>query len=81
MIVKELEGLVLEAAENLGGSPVQAVVFERPQHAEHGDYSTNVALELGQFLKRAPREVAESMVSAMRSKVDAKGLIEKIEVA
>ncbi|MBI2452855.1 MAG: arginine--tRNA ligase [Parcubacteria group bacterium] len=56
-------------------------LFERSQHAEHGDYSTNVALELGQLLKRATREVAESMVSAMRSKVDAKGLIEKIEVA
>ncbi|OHA77308.1 MAG: arginine--tRNA ligase, partial [Candidatus Wildermuthbacteria bacterium RIFCSPLOWO2_02_FULL_47_9c] len=81
MIVKELERLVLEAVETLGGPPIQAVVFERSQYAEHGDYSTNVALALGQLLKRAPREVAESMVSAMRSKVDAKGPIEKIEVA
>ncbi len=79
MIVKDLEKLVLDAIKGLGEASVKEVVFERPQHTEHGDYSTNIALALGQSLKRAPREVAESMVSAMNAKVG--NSIEKIEVA
>src|SRR3989344_2117808 len=79
MIVKQLEELVLGAAKSLGETSVKKVAFERPQHSEHGDYSTNIALELGPLLKRAPREVAESMVLFMNS--HKKSSIEKIEVA
>ncbi|MBI4123045.1 MAG: arginine--tRNA ligase [Parcubacteria group bacterium] len=80
MITRDLERLVLEAVKNLRQS-VEAVVFERPQLAEHGDYSTNIAFALGQKLSRSPREVAEFMVSAMNSKIDKKSSIEKVEVA
>ncbi|RPA58037.1 arginine--tRNA ligase [Gordonia oryzae] len=35
-----------------------AVVIERPRHADHGDYATNVALQLGKKLGVNPRELA-----------------------
>ena len=35
-----------------------SVVVERPRLADHGDYSTNVALQLGKKLGVNPRELA-----------------------
>ncbi len=83
MIVKQLEELVLETAKSLGETSVKTVVFERPQHAEHGDYSTNIALALGKFLRRTPNEVAEEIVSnVVRRLADrASDFLDKIEIA
>ncbi|ETA08903.1 arginine--tRNA ligase [Gordonia sp. CNJ-863] len=41
-----------------------SVVVERPRHADHGDYSTNVALQLGKRLGVAPRELAGWLAEA-----------------
>lgn len=54
-----------------------AVVVERPRHAGHGDYSTNVALQLGKRLGVNPRELAGWLAQAFMS---ANG-IDKAEVA
>nr|WP_064571528.1 arginine--tRNA ligase [Gordonia sp. LAM0048] len=35
-----------------------SIVVERPRHADHGDYSTNVALQMGKRLGVNPRELA-----------------------
>jgi arginyl-tRNA synthetase len=42
----------------LAGAPVE---LERPSKAEHGDYATNVAMQLAPTRKRAPRELAEEL--------------------
>lgn len=36
-----------------------AVAIERPKSADHGDYSTNIALQLAKPAGRSPREVAQ----------------------
>jgi arginyl-tRNA synthetase len=54
-----------------------AVVVERPRHADHGDYSTNVALRLGKKLGVAPRELAGWLADAF----GATDGIDKAEVA
>ncbi|WP_338837666.1 arginine--tRNA ligase [Gordonia polyisoprenivorans] len=41
-----------------------AVVVERPRHADHGDYATNVALQLGKKLGVNPRELAGWLADA-----------------
>ncbi|AFA72836.1 arginyl-tRNA synthetase ArgS [Gordonia polyisoprenivorans VH2] len=41
-----------------------AVVIERPRHADHGDYATNVALQLGKKLGVNPRELAGWLADA-----------------
>nr|WP_202422247.1 arginine--tRNA ligase [Gordonia sp. SID5947] len=40
------------------------VVVERPRHADHGDYATNIALQLGKKLGVAPRELAGWLADA-----------------
>ncbi|MFZ1907755.1 MAG: arginine--tRNA ligase [Burkholderiales bacterium] len=38
--------------------------LERPKNPEHGDYASNVALQLSKQLKRKPREIAQQIVDA-----------------
>jgi len=45
--------------------PARAVV-ERPKVRAHGDYATNIAMQLGKPARRAPREVAEILATELR---------------
>ena len=38
--------------------------IERPKNPEHGDLSTNVALQVSKILKKKPREIAQQLVDA-----------------
>ncbi|GAA2791205.1 arginine--tRNA ligase [Crossiella cryophila] len=42
-----------------------AVTVERPRNPEHGDYATNLALQIGKKLGVAPRELAEDLAKAL----------------
>ncbi len=42
-----------------------AVDLERPKNADHGDFSTNVALQIARRVGRKPREAAEAIVAAL----------------
>lgn len=44
-------------------SPIK---IEYPAAIEHGDYSTNVAFELGKALKKNPREIAQEILESLR---------------
>ncbi|MDQ2983541.1 MAG: arginine--tRNA ligase [Actinomycetota bacterium] len=55
--VQRLEGRLSDAV----GAPV---TVERPGNPEHGDYATNVALQLAPTRKRPPRELAEEIARA-----------------
>jgi arginyl-tRNA synthetase len=41
--------------------------LERPKNPEHGDYASNVALQLSKQLKRKPREIALQIVDAVQA--------------
>jgi arginyl-tRNA synthetase len=58
----------------LAGAPVD---LERPNDPEHGDYATNVAMQLAPVRKRSPRELGEELAAT------ALGLeeVERAEVA
>ena len=56
--------------------PVEVAV-DRPRQREHGDYATNVALQLAKSAGRPPREIAELIASRLRA---AEG-IASVEVA
>ncbi|WP_336923281.1 arginine--tRNA ligase [Aquipuribacter sp. SD81] len=43
-----------------------SVVVERPRNREHGDWATNVALQLAKRAGRPPREVAEVLAARLR---------------
>ncbi|MEH7248452.1 arginine--tRNA ligase [Neobacillus niacini] len=54
------------------------VILEIPKEKAHGDYSTNMAMQLARVAKKAPRMIAEALIENFdRSKAS----IEKIELA
>jgi len=61
-----LAGLLAEAVQrafpDAGECPIE---LDRPRNAEHGDYATNVALQLAKRVGRKPREAAEAIVAAL----------------
>ena len=43
----------------------EAVTVERPRNPEHGDYATNIALQLGKKVGVAPRDLASELATAL----------------
>ncbi|EIJ80270.1 arginyl-tRNA synthetase [Bacillus methanolicus PB1] len=74
---EEIKAAVLKA--NLAAADeIPDVILEVPKEKSHGDYSTNMAMQLARIAKKAPRMIAEQLVSQFdRSKAS----IEKIEIA
>ena len=58
------------------GVPTEVVV-ERPRNKEHGDYATNVALQLAKKAGMPPRELAQALADAL----GATDGIEKVDIA
>ncbi len=46
-------------------APKPAISLERPKSSDHGDYATNVALQLAKPLKRNPRDIALTLARAL----------------
>ncbi|TML56136.1 MAG: arginine--tRNA ligase [Actinobacteria bacterium] len=63
-----------ERLSELAGAPVE---LERPNDPVHGEYATNVALQLAPTRKRPPRELAEEIAVAAAGLDD----VERAEVA
>ncbi len=57
-------GAVARAFPEAGDTPVD---LDRPRNADHGDFASNVALQLAKRVGRKPREVAEAIVAALGS--------------
>ncbi len=68
---------VRSLAAALAASAGSALDLERPGEAEHGDYATNVALQLAGTLRRSPREIAAEIAEAGA----ALAAVERTEVA
>ncbi|KQR97217.1 arginine--tRNA ligase [Williamsia sp. Leaf354] len=45
----------------------ETVVVERPRNPDHGDYATNIALQIGKRVATAPRDLAGWLVEELRS--------------
>jgi len=54
-----------------------AIVLERPRQAGHGDFATNIAMQLARTLKRNPRELA----GLLCAELPPSKWVEKVEVA
>jgi arginyl-tRNA synthetase len=57
---------------------IPSVVLETPKEKAHGDYSTNMAMQLARVAKKAPRQIAEQLIENFDK---SKASIEKIEIA
>jgi arginyl-tRNA synthetase len=61
-----LAGLLAEAVRTaFPGADDCPIELDRPRSAEHGDFATNVALQLAKRVGRKPREAAEAIIAAL----------------
>lgn len=54
--------------------------FSTPAQPEHGDLTTNAAMQLARHLRQAPRQIADDLVARLRARLDPKRIAD-IEVA
>lgn len=76
-LVARLGDPLASAASALAGEEVD-VKLERPSDPDHGDYASNIALQLAKKLSRPPREVAEELAATV---ADVSGLAGTPEIA
>jgi arginyl-tRNA synthetase len=62
------------------GAAMQAA-FESPKHPEHGDLAVTAAMGLAQALRRAPRDIATSLVAALQRDAAVQRWVEALEIA
>ncbi|MFX3625188.1 MAG: arginine--tRNA ligase [Ectobacillus sp.] len=77
LVKEEIKAAVLKAGL-AAEEQIPNVVLEVPKDKTHGDYSTNMAMQLARVAKKAPRMIAEEIVNHFDK---AKASIEKIEIA
>ncbi|MBC2258549.1 arginine--tRNA ligase [Listeria booriae] len=65
-------------ALGLEEADVPAILLEVPKDKQHGDYSTNVAMQLARVAKKAPKVIAEAIVDAIGEDY---AIINKVEIA
>jgi arginyl-tRNA synthetase len=64
MAKSEIEAALRRAVGKVAPEHVDtAIVLERPKQADHGDFSSNVALQLAKSLRRNPRELAQQIAA------------------
>ncbi len=73
-----LERGVRKVAADAG--PVE-IHIERPKNPEHGDLSSNVALQLSKQLRRNPRDVANMLLEATADAVRESGIADTLAIA
>ncbi|HHY73813.1 MAG TPA: arginine--tRNA ligase [Bacillus bacterium] len=74
---EEIKAAVIKA-ELASEAEIPEVILEMPKEKAHGDYATNMAMQLARVAKKAPRMIAEQLVTHFDK---SKASIEKIEIA
>ncbi len=64
---KKLKSQIAEAVKNAFDLELDenSITIEIPKELQHGDYSTNAAMQLSRTLHKNPREIAQSLVNAL----------------
>ncbi|WP_430790130.1 arginine--tRNA ligase [Virgibacillus flavescens] len=77
LLKEEIAASVLKA--NLASeSELPSIILEKPKDKAHGDFASNIAMQLTKIAKKAPRQIAEDIVASLDQ---TKASIEKVEIA
>ncbi|SDZ44652.1 arginyl-tRNA synthetase [Evansella caseinilytica] len=68
----------VKSAELATDEEMPDVVIETPKEKEHGDYATNMAMQLARIARKAPRQIAEAIVQHLDKE---KANVTKVEIA
>lgn len=80
-IKEQLKTEIIAAVTKAGladESNMPVVVIESPKDKDHGDYATNMAMQLARVAKKAPRAIAEEIVENLEKE---KASVAKVEIA
>ncbi|WP_087973663.1 arginine--tRNA ligase [Oceanobacillus rekensis] len=55
-----------------------SIILEKPKDKAHGDFASNIAMQLARIAKKAPRQIADDIVANLDQ---SKASIEKVEIA
>ena len=75
-----LAGLAAELEKRVPGAGARAA-FETPKSAAHGDLASNAAMQLAKPLKLNPRQLAESLKTALMAQASYQRWVEAIDIA
>ena len=75
-ILKGIEGCFADGT--LASGQIPALTVEKPAHPEHGDFATNVAMQMAKPERKSPRAIAEIIVNRLAGSSD---LIDRLEIA
>ncbi len=78
MLKQYAEPLLEKALDTIGAPGGMELAFEAPNNPEHGDLSTNIAMQLARPLKRAPRLIAQEIIDKIEYDPE---MIDSIEIA
>ncbi len=76
--LKEEIKLAVMKAKLATEEQIPEVILETPKEKAHGDYSTNMAMQLARIAKKAPRQIAEEIKEHLDL---AKAFVQKVEIA
>lgn len=65
-------------AELAKEADIPAIVLEKPKEKEHGDFASNIAMQMARIAKMAPRQIAEKIVEYLNI---AEAKVKKVEIA
>ena len=79
LILKQIiEDLLRQATTTLSADAADlSIILERPKSAKHGDFATNIAMQLAKPLRQNPRAIAEALIKAL----PASEIVAKVEIA
>ncbi|MCF6094097.1 arginine--tRNA ligase [Microaerobacter geothermalis] len=80
-VQEKMKKAIIEAVVKSGiaaQEEIPPVVLEVPKEKSHGDYATNMAMQLSRVVKKPPRQIAEQLVSHFDKE---KNDVERIEIA
>lgn len=76
-IEKHLKHLIGLALKQIGQDiDENSIIIERSKEKSHGDYASNIAMQMAKYMHRAPIIIAQSLVDSIQDES-----IEKIEIA
>ncbi|MBA3773627.1 MAG: arginine--tRNA ligase [Ramlibacter sp.] len=81
LVKQELLGSLAAGLEKLLPGSGDKAVFESPKVATHGDFACTAAMQLAKPLKQPPRQVAESLRSALMETRPFAQWVESIDIA
>lgn len=73
----EIKQAILQA-ELCTEAELPEIILETPKDKSHGDFATNIAMQLARVAKRAPRQIAEQIVAEVDHQ---KAQVNKIDIA